>query len=81
MQEAASAIETVGRELTRTEATSVRDFLRGPALKVGLALSVLGVTLWIEELIQGHQSEKSQTRVKNPVRRSSPRRSRATLVV
>jgi hypothetical protein len=60
MQEAAAAIMAAGRELTETERLSVREFLRGPALKVGLALSVMGVTMWIAQMNQEHRAQKAR---------------------
>jgi hypothetical protein len=59
MQEAAAAIMAAGRELSGARRLSVRDFLRGPALKVGLALSVMGVTMWIS---QANQQGKHRSR-------------------
>jgi hypothetical protein len=60
MNEAAAAIMTAGRELGELDRLSVRDFLRGPALKVGLALSVMGVTMWISELNEEHRLRKAR---------------------
>jgi hypothetical protein len=60
MQEAAAAIMAAGRELTGGEKLSVRDFLRGPALKVGLALSVMGVTMWVAQMNHEHQARKAR---------------------
>src|SRR3954462_15250187 len=60
MQEAAAAIMAAGREVTGGERLSVREFLRGPALKVGLALSVMGVTMWIAQMNHEHKAQKSR---------------------
>ena len=60
MQEAAAAIMAAGRELTGGDKLSVRDFLRGPALKVGLALSVMGVTMWVAQMNHEHQAKKAR---------------------
>jgi hypothetical protein len=60
MQEAAAAIMAAGRELTEGERLSVREFLRGPALKVGLALSVMGVTMWIAQMNAEHRAQKAR---------------------
>src|SRR4051812_29657385 len=60
MQEAAAAIMAAGRELTGGDKLSVRDFLRGPALKVGLALSVMGVTMWIAQINDEHRARRAR---------------------
>ncbi|MBA3710610.1 MAG: hypothetical protein H0W83_17530 [Planctomycetes bacterium] len=52
LQEAAAAIIAAGRELSEYERLNVREFLKGPALKVSLALSVMGVTMWISHMNQ-----------------------------
>jgi hypothetical protein len=61
IHEAAAAIEAVGRELALGQTNSLREFLRGPAVRVGVAVSVLGATLWIQELIVQHQARARRT--------------------
>ena len=73
MQEAAAAIMAAGRELTGGERLSVRDFLRGPALKVGLALSVMGVTMWIAQMNHEHKQKARRASAGSP----QPRQRRA----
>lgn len=62
LNEAAAAILAAGRELTEGEPLSVREFLRGPALKVGLALSVMGVTMWVAEMNAEHRRREQRER-------------------
>jgi hypothetical protein len=76
LQEAAAAIMAAGRELTDAERLSVREFLRGPALKVGLALSVMGVTMWIAQMNEQHRAQKARRAAAQPPPRQ--RRSRGS---
>lgn len=78
LQEAAAAIMAAGRELTEVaspERLSVRDFLRGPVLKVGIALSVMGVTMWVAQLNAGHQRRR-QAKTRSASRPRPARRQR-----
>ncbi|MBA2482580.1 MAG: hypothetical protein H0V44_18100 [Planctomycetes bacterium] len=71
LQEAAAAIMAAGRELSDTDSLNVRDFLRGPALKVSLALSVMGVTMWIAHMNQ--QAKERRHNGPSPARRRGRR--------
>jgi hypothetical protein len=70
LQEAAAAIMAAGRELTEVERMNVREFLRGPALKVSLALSVMGVTMWIAHMNQQAKERRQHRSSPAPHRRA-----------
>ncbi len=76
MHEAAEAILTAGRDLADDRPKSVREFLRGPALTVGIALTVMGMTMWISEFNQrprqaAQASSKRKARASQAHRRST----------
>jgi hypothetical protein len=74
IQQAAATIEAVGRELATQSARSTREFLRGPAMQVGVAISVLAATLWLQELIERHQAHARKPAVQAGRPRSARRR-------
>ncbi len=79
MQEAAAAIMAAGRELTEVDRLSVKEFLKGPALKVSLALSVMGVTMWIAHMNQEHKEARIRRASASARRQPRQRRARGSM--